>query len=133
MNKSKGFVFEGNFINGWQEGYGEVSFDSIHVFETFKGVFKKGTRLNGFEEFDLNHPDCPDLYFYKGGYTNDIKSGKGAAKFKTGEEYNGNWKNGQMNGYGVMIIGKDTISGIWKDGKLDSLNYQLTRAYWKIL
>jgi hypothetical protein len=51
-----------------------------------------------------------------------FKSGKmegnGVMKWKTGDRYDGQWKNDQMNGQGTMRYASGmTVKGNWKDGK----------------
>lgn len=65
----------------------------------------------------------------QGSYTGDCKDGKACGKgkfeWKNGSVYDGNWKNGQFDGFGVLIskISTDSStveSGYWKKGKFIS-------------
>lgn len=42
-----------------------------------------------------------------------MKSGKGRYVFSTGYEYDGEWFEGKMHGFGVIREGYDQIEGEW--------------------
>lgn len=62
------------------------------------------------------------LLFGKGTYTGEINSydephGKGEAVYKSGDIYNGEWKDGEWNGYGKLKYADgDVYEGEWKEG-----------------
>ena len=65
-------------------------------------------------------------YFFPNGttYTGELLNGfrHGFGKFESPKEelsYEGNWKNGLKNGYGVMKKKGSTYEGNWKDGFID--------------
>ncbi|EMY76009.1 hypothetical protein LEP1GSC060_2267 [Leptospira weilii serovar Ranarum str. ICFT] len=59
------------------------------------------------------------FFFLKGSCTGNCKNGFGSKVYWDGKKYVGQWKNGDADGYGVLV-GKDQkilYSGQWKEGE----------------
>ncbi|WP_176087431.1 hypothetical protein [Leptospira alexanderi] len=57
--------------------------------------------------------------FLKESCNGDCKNGFGSKIYWDGKKYIGQWKNGEANGYGVLVAKDQKIlySGKWKEGK----------------
>jgi len=97
LNNSKYYYnyYEGNFKNGERNGKGTL------VKNTYNSYDKKFT----------------ETLRYVGQFKNGQYHGKGK-ETTTLNEYDGNWKYGQKNGYGVFTLGKLSIyKGNWLNDK----------------
>jgi len=58
---------------------------------------------------------------YEGEFKNGLPHGKGKYFWSNGNSYDGEWKKGKMEGYGVQVIkkeGKDsTVTGYWNNNQ----------------
>lgn len=81
---------------------------------TVTGFFENG-KANGFAEQVYNNGDN-----YVGNFTNGERDGYGIYTWKsTKTMYYGEWKNNKINGYGYLTVDKNiTEAGIYQDGKL---------------
>ncbi|MBE8398834.1 hypothetical protein [Leptospira borgpetersenii] len=57
--------------------------------------------------------------FLKESCNGDCKNGFGSKIYWDGKKYIGQWKNGEENGYGILVAKDQKIlySGKWKEGK----------------
>ena len=76
----------GNFLNNLQNGQGQEIYNAS---STFEGLFLNGNKING--KFIWNDVQ------------NDLFNGFGIYKWDKNKQYEGNWKNGKMNGKGKML------------------------------
>ena len=83
----------GNFLNNLQNGKGKEIYNDN---STFEGLFLNGNKING--KFIWN-----DGNSYEGEIQNDLFNGFGIYKWDKNKQYEGNWKNGKMNGKGKML------------------------------
>jgi len=69
---------------------------------------------------------------YKGKFKNGLPHGQGKYKWSNGDCYDGNWKNGEMDGVGVFFDYKEdkTIEGKWKNNKFVK---EISKRDYKIL
>ena len=123
-----GFIYEGEFKNGYSNGYGKyVALDGT----TYKGtwlndkqngmgneIYPDGSFYNGnFKDGKKNGNGkliFKDKNIFEGNFINNDISGEGAFYWKDGRIYIGNWKEHKMNGYGIFI---------WPDKKKYYGNY----------
>lgn len=130
-------VYEGEWINDFQEGKGEESYDDG---SKYIGYFSKGEK-SGKGKLILKN----GISYYEGEFLNDKLHGKGMFKWNKNKCYHGEWNNNEICGYGVLEEGdtihvgyfdKDTkwgygatkylnsnviILGKWENGELDGL------------
>ena len=58
--------------------------------------------------------------YYKGGFNNGKKEGKGIMIYKNGTRYEGDFKNNKHEGFGKLKqLDGETFIGDWKDGKIN--------------
>jgi len=105
---------------------------------TYFGQVLNGKR-EGFGKF------TNEYFSYSGNWNSDLPNGKGIIKihkiicdeYKTGDEYNGEWKNGTIDGYGKYIFANgDIYIGKWKDnektnGEMTYTNGDIYNGDWK--
>jgi hypothetical protein len=84
-------VYQGFFYDGLYHGYGEVT---INGKEKFKGCFNMGMKD------DIGFTQNDDGTAYIGNYKNGKVNEFGAFLWKEGHIYYGQWKNGKMEGRG---------------------------------
>ena len=58
---------------------------------------------------------------YYGNYINNLKEGFGCFFWKDGNKYEGFWKEGKQQGYGIINGIKISKYGYWSDGKLQNI------------
>lgn len=73
------------------------------------------------EEYELVEEVFPDGSVYKGEKINKMRHGKGKFIYSHGGVYEGDWKNGKMDGYGVLYYADHSIAyqGGWKEDKFE--------------
>ena len=111
---SKNFKYSGNWENG--NFYG----DGVFEMEGYKaeGYFLKGNIFRGKEIFEGKIYEgefeiIDDTSVYHGtGFLKDIKSG---------DTYEGGFKNGTFHGYGKLTQGSVVAEGIWENGEFKDL------------
>lgn len=105
-------VYEGVFKNGKPQDMGIL-------------IYSNGNRYEG-EWQDGKKSGEGTLYFtngarYKGQFSNNFMDGFGKYTFKDGSVYEGFFVADRPNGQGSLIqVDGSKISGLWKDGKLQS-------------
>ena len=55
---------------------------------------------------------------YKGYVKDSYPDGLGYMRYENGDEYQGSWKQGKYQNFGLLCQGQDSILGYWEDGKL---------------
>ena len=61
---------------------------------------------------------------YEGDVVNGVPHGKGTIKWDSGDEYQGQWKNGKMTGLGIRVVGDghggrfSHVQGYFIDGEI---------------
>lgn len=55
---------------------------------------------------------------YYGHYENNLKEGIGEFIWEDGNSFEGYWKSGKQNGYGIIKSGGDSKFCLWSNGKL---------------
>ncbi|MFT4667565.1 MAG: hypothetical protein ACI9XB_004537 [Gammaproteobacteria bacterium] len=129
---SDGSSYEGKFMNGLPNGYGEQSWPDGSYYEgnfaegfrhgkgaqlldngdQYIGTFKRGL-MNGMGTYIWANGTV-----YKGEYKNDNLEGFGNITFTTGASYEGKWKNGKAHGKGIFnTAGGARFVGKYKKGK----------------
>ena len=83
----------GNFLNNLQNGKGKEIYNDN---STFEGLFLNGNKIKG--KFIWN-----DGNSYDGEIQNDLFNGFGIYEWGKNKKYEGNWKNGKMNGKGKIL------------------------------
>ena len=108
--KFKDVLYVGTFENGTRQGKGVLITDNFK----YDGQFNGG-KIDGYGKIvflDSNVPECE----YEGTFRQNNIEGNGIMKWKNGNMYQGEIKNGKMNGRG-RFIPKDgiPIDGVFKD------------------
>ena len=111
---SKGICYEGFFIKNVLNGKGEI----IQIDENGNKNIYKGDIIN-FKKEGKGIEKNVD-FKYEGDFLNDIKNGKGKIiYYNTGDFYEGEFKNGEINGYGFYTWkNKHTYEGSFLNGKM---------------
>lgn len=108
-NREKQFLYDGEFKDGSQDGYGISYFD---YGSTYKGFFKDN-EYNGKGEFYFNN-----TLISKANYVNGKREGKGWFLLKEGHNYTGNFVNNMAKGKGKMkFINGDIYEGDFDNGR----------------
>ncbi len=103
-------VYTGCWENGMYEGNGtEYKDDGTKI----EGIWHKNNIFRTYV-IDLNLPNG----IYTGFTEYNKPDGKGLMKYKNGFIYDGDWKNGEWNGFGAFISTTENVSGNWEKGKL---------------
>lgn len=132
FNREKGTLYEGDFRQGMQSGYGITTFPhggqyrGIHHNNEFNGKgefyfnqtlvsvseYKNGER-HGFGWFLLR-----EGHNYTGNWENGIAKGQGKMLYKSGDTYEGTFNKGKPNGEGVFTyLNGNKYEGEMFDGK----------------
>ena len=119
-----GSKYQGQFVNNLMNGYGMIEFPEKNFYQ---GEMRNG-KMDGYGQFFW-----ADKRKYIGNYKNDKRNGFGVYLYKTNESYIdpefdnefdmnnssafvGFWKNGVMDGFGMVIQNKQIKYGIWESG-----------------
>ncbi|EGR32108.1 viral a-type inclusion repeat protein [Ichthyophthirius multifiliis] len=88
-----------------------------------------------YHQKDLSEPNNLKkiLPYYQGNKKNQLREGIGCQVYENGNVYEGEWKNDNRNGYGILKdnFGIDIYNGDWKNdmyngkGRLRNLNVQI--------
>ena len=140
-NRNIVYIYEGEFESDKFNGQGKLTnFDENGNIKTiFEGAFKNGRFVRDYDVVDVKFSD----FTYTGGWANDMPNGQGTAVFENGHVHEGEWKDGQPNGYGANTGYyengniKSIYEGEWKDGYLNGYgsgtdydkNGNITRRY----
>jgi hypothetical protein len=130
---NNGEIFEGNFNNGKLNGKGIYKYRDILYVGDFENNKKQGkgekitkdyyykgdfnnNKIDGYGKIQfINNKD--DISEYEGFFKENNIEGKGIMKWGNGNIYDGELKNGKMNGYGRFTPKNGiTIEGYFKDG-----------------
>jgi hypothetical protein len=114
--KEKKVQYNGEWINGTQEGEGTMIFfnEDGSVYNRYDGQWKNNKR-HGNGVYNWVQAGTR----YEGSWVNDKQEGKGIITFANGDKYIGDWKRGQRHGMGKMIYANEDIyEGEWKEDKL---------------
>ena len=108
--KYKDILYVGNFENGIRQGKGVLLTKNFQ----YKGQFSQG-KIDGYGKIVFIEPSN-EVCEYEGFFKNNQIEGNGLMKWRNGNMYQGEMKNGKMNGRG-RFIPKDGIpsDGIFKD------------------
>ncbi len=106
-----GSYYEGDFVDGMFQGYGEYYFADVKKF--YRGEF----RLNNMEGH--GEEAWEDGKRYEGHFKNGKKDGEGTFEWPNRNKYIGSWINGKMHGYATFINGEtdEKKQGEWIHGK----------------
>ena len=109
LYKNKKIFYEGNWKAGTFNGNGTLYKDN--------GIVKTGEWINGELSQTLIDTQLPEGHYL--GYVKDGKpDGLGHFSYIDGSTYKGKWKNGTWEGEGLYVCNRDSVYGIWKDGKV---------------
>ena len=108
--KYKDVLYVGNFENGIRQGKGVLFTKNFN----YQGQFTQG-KIDGYGKIVFIEPHMEECE-YEGFFKNNKIEGNGLMKWKNGNMYQGEMKDGKMNGRG-RFIPKDGIpsDGIFKD------------------
>eukprot|EP00111_Clytia_hemisphaerica_P024307 TCONS_00071687-protein len=139
MNWEDGMWYEGEFVQGRFEGFGQMFFpkNATNLTEkTYEGEWKEG-KMFGYGKMNYGQNEEYTGYFkenarhghgtlkyssnktsldtiYVGDWINDMKFGYGVIDYIIrGEKYMGMWSNDQRQGFGVVV----TVDGVYYEGK----------------
>ena len=118
-----GSKYQGQFNNNQMNGYGMIEFPDKNYYQ---GEIRKG-KMEGFGQFFWS-----DKRKYIGYYKSDKRNGFGIYIFKTNEglfddfdnefdminssAFIGSWKNGAMDGFGMIVHNSEIKYGVWENG-----------------
>ena len=108
--KCKDGEYEGEIKNGLPDGKGVKRFTKGHV---FTGTFRNGECVEGKLVFKNGS-------YYVGEFVsgNATRHGWGKMTYTSGDVYEGEWRDGKMNGRGTMTYADgSSVKGVWKDNK----------------
>ena len=108
--KYKDVLYIGDFSNGTRQGKGVLFTEKFK----YNGQFFGG-KIDGYGKIVFLDPKC-EICEYEGFFKENKIEGNGTMKWRNGNIYQGEMKNGKMNGRG-RFIPKDGIpsEGIFKD------------------
>ena len=110
LRDNSNFVsYQGSFRNDLYNGLGIL----IQLEQSFKGRFVDGFWTEGIYTY-------PNGEEYTGPLTRDrLRNGYGVMKYKSGDEYCGDFKLDLKQGQGILkLANNETIKGVWEDDKL---------------
>ena len=96
LQDSQKEIYTGEVVNGLPDGSG--IFYGLDGYK-YEGNWKNG-KQHGFGKQSFAHNDEYERLSYEGFFENGVTSGNGTLKWKNGEKYEGNWKNGKEHGFG---------------------------------
>ena len=113
-DKNEEYTYEGEFINNIINGKGEKYYDNY----MYKGEFLNNKK-EGFGE------ESTEDYNYIGYFSNDLRNGKGKIIYKkTGESYEGDFKNDELTGFGTYKWNNNHIyKGEFLNGNMNGMGY----------
>ena len=121
-----GGIYVGEWKDGKRNGKGKIVYDADSPRDYYEGdwandkchgngrcVYKQGLAVD-----EVYGP----MDYYEGNWQDDDYSGKGKLTFENGAWYDGDWVNGERNGYGILLTpdsdGKEfRYEGLWENGK----------------
>ena len=114
---SDGSVYDGEFKADLKHGKGKfiLSPNNPRLVEIYDGAWAKDQRHGtGYQVFALTK----DEYSYHGKWRDDCFHGDGLLKYKDGRHYQGNFKEGKKDGYGIEFDKCDKVcyEGEYKGG-----------------
>ena len=111
-------IYIGDFINNERYGVGDLTTDKFH----YKGEFKNN-KLEGKGEIEFFEDGIFNFLNndkYEGGWKNGKMDGFGLYCKLNGNKYKGEWKNGKKEGFGIYYFTNGTkYEGEWKNDKRD--------------
>ena len=108
-----GDMYEGGFYEGKKHGYGR--YEDLNRKNSYEGEWQEDKKHGkGVENIE-------DGSVYEGNFANDLKSGQGCFKWSSGEVFEGEFRENVIHGFGKYVWKTDTkwYEGEWKDGKMD--------------
>lgn len=108
----KDVVYEGEWIEGEWGGTGKCTYANGDV---FKGEFKNNSIVRGIEHY-MNGDKYKGQLEYSTERKEDLKHGLGTYTYADGEQYEGQFRNDKVDGYGtsnhtIMEIGTEEGGG----------------------
>jgi hypothetical protein len=136
INNSR-YVYEGKFANGLVEGFGKLEITKRKTKKELRKEKKLAlinakrpgqTQIPGLSSQSsssslLSHSaDLISTTKYEGYFRNGFYYGKGKRESQNGDYFIGEWKNGKMNGMGIMYIKEsdNKFKGVWKNDKFEN-------------
>ena len=125
------WTYEGDVVEGKENGCGVVTFSSTYEGQVYMGEFKNGKREGrGVYEWSSgstyegewrdNKRDGRGVWrdcngdVYEGEYKSNRKEGKGVIRYPTGSSYEGEFRNDKLHGKGVY---KNACGNVLKRGE----------------
>ena len=93
-HRNDGSIYKGSFFEGLPQGNGQEIFNNGSI---FTGFYLAGKKKHG--KFLWKNGN-----YYQGDFYNDIFNGYGIYRWGSERTYEGNWKNGKMDGKGKLIL-----------------------------
>ena len=108
--KYKDVLYVGNFENGIRQGKGVLLTKNFQ----YKGMFNQG-KIDGYGKIVFIEPSSEEAE-YEGFFKENKIEGEGIMKWRNGNMYQGEMKNGKMNGKGRFIPkGGIPLDGVFQD------------------
>ena len=101
--RNDGSIYKGSFFEGLPQGNGQEIFSNGSI---FTGFYLAGKKKHG--KFMWKNGN-----YYQGDFYNDIFHGYGIYKWGNERTYEGNWKDGKMDGKGKLTL----VDGSYYDGE----------------
>lgn len=109
---STGGEYEGEFVDGRQDGFGTMTFPNHDFYE---GDWKNG-KMEGYGEYHHYEPSIDRFgAIYKGQFKNGVREGVGRMTYANRNIYEGQWQNNLRTGMGVCwFTNGDCYHGLWQ-------------------
>lgn len=125
-----GDQYDGMFENGTRHGKGKYTYwmefepANLNRPESFEGTFKENLKTG------LGLMKYRSGAFYHGHFSEGQRHGEGTFKYTNGDIYSGLWENGKKHGKGTYVYAttKYSIVGDWKNGEIVSGKWSLTNG-----
>ncbi|EQC37434.1 hypothetical protein SDRG_05037 [Saprolegnia diclina VS20] len=111
VDANRGFVYDGEFLNGRPHGVGKASYSSDAAFAAYSGEWAIG-RFDGVGTLRYR-----DGSVYAGSFVGGERHGQGIhADVTAGDGYDGDWQHDLRQGFGKATSGasKESREGLWR-------------------